>query len=399
MKQEKEVLRICLLADSFYPVIGGGEAHARLLSEKLIALGTNVFVLTQRRIKGLKKNEMVGKIPVIRVRPSGWRRFGKYFMQVPAFLYLLKHRSEFDVLFVCGIRALGPIAVIASKIIGKQCILRAESCDEVKSAHIINSVGILKTFIKPIISLRNKLLSHADGFIAISKAIRQEYMECEIPLDKIKDLPNGIDTEIYYPGDLKGKKNLRESLNLPDKIVFSYTGKLNRGKGLEMLLRAWKTIVAEYENTLLVLVGSGGNQFLSCEKELRAYSTREGIQDRIIFTGYVENVADYLRASDYFILPSESEAHPLSLLEALACGIPSVATKAGGITDIIEDKKNARLVNINDEAALRDVIISFLENPEMTVSFRKAGLATIRLRYDINFVASQYLDYFKKILS
>ena len=397
MGKNEGAIKICLLTDSFYPIVGGGEAHARLLSEKLIAAGMIVFVLTQRRLKKFKKLESIGTIPVIRVSPSGMKRFGKYFMQVPAFLYLLKHRADFDILFVCGLRALGLMAVLTAKLLGKQCVLRAESCDEMKANYIINSFGFFKSFMRSIISLRNRILFKADGFISISSAIRQEYVESGVPFNKIKDLTNGIDIGLFHPANMEEKRYLRKSLNLPNKIIFSYSGKLNRGKGLEMLLRAWRYIVNEYDNTLLVLVGSGGNQFLSCEKELRDYSTYEGIQDRIIFTGYVENVADYLRASDYFVLPSESEALSISILEALSCGIPTIATKAGGITDILEDGRNALLIDINDEAGLRKAMLAFLQHPDATIPLRAAGLETIRTRYNIELISSQYLCYFTKI--
>lgn len=82
--------RVCIVTDSFYPIVGGGETHARLLADELISDGLHVFVLTRRRNKELSKIDKIGNIPVFRVSPTGFIRFGKYLMILPALFTLLK---------------------------------------------------------------------------------------------------------------------------------------------------------------------------------------------------------------------------------------------------------------------------------------------------------------------
>ena len=87
----------------------------------------------------------------------------------------------------------------------------------------------------------------------------------------------------------------------------------------------------------LLLVGSGEGQALSVEAELRERVEREGLVARVTFAGRVDDVEDYLRASDVFAFPSVFEALGLSLIEAAACGLPAVGSRTGGIVDVIED--------------------------------------------------------------
>lgn len=390
--------RVCLLTDSFYPIIGGGEAHARLLSEQLIAEGTPVFVLTQKRMKQSPTFEMIGNIPVYRVAPKGKHRYGKYLMQLPVFLFLYRHRRDYDIVFVCGLRALGPVAVLVSRMLGKISILRSESCDEMSGGHIIDSCSFMKPLARILISRKNNYLALGDSFIAISKVIKQEYIECGIPQEKIAAIPNGIDESIYTPVTSEKKNELRMGLGIPGGTLFTYTGKLNKGKGLQLLLRVWKRVTSERKDIHLMLVGSGGNQFLSCESDLRQFVDANKLGKYVTFTGYVANVAEYLQSSDCFILPSESEAHPISLLEALACQIPVIATKAGGIVDILEDHKNGRLIDINSEDQLHEAIINYLDNPQLYRQLSQEGLQTVRQKYGITHVAFQYQSHFKKLL-
>jgi glycosyltransferase involved in cell wall biosynthesis len=399
----KSMPRICLLAETFYPIVGGGESHSRLLSEKLIESGVDLFVITRQVISNLRNYETIGKIPVYRVKPSGFKRLGKYLMTIPVFWELVKKRDEYDVIYVCGIRTLGFIAVLISILFGKKCILRLESCTEMSGGFMKQGVmegnKLLLKLIDIIIVLRNKVLRRADCFISISNVIKSELLSCNVDLRKIKDIPNGIDTNKFSPVDEGVKSMLRKKLNIPRKLIFSYSGKLDKGKGLELLLRVWKRLVTEYEGLHLVLIGSGENQFLSCEDELRQFVKKHNLEESVTFTGYVENVNEYLQCSDYFILLSESEALPISLLEALSCELPCVATRVGGIPDFIKDNDNGRLTDVGDEEGIYNIIVELLKNKELAKEMGKKGRRTEMERFGIDSVTSEYIALFSSLLN
>ena len=122
--------RVCLLTETFHPVVGGGETHARLLSRALGRLGVEVFVLTRRRTRAMEPRACVDGVSVVRVPPPGFKRFGKYLMLLPVAWKLFSLRSRYDVVYVCGLRVLGVVGVAVSKLLGKRCVLRAESVGE-----------------------------------------------------------------------------------------------------------------------------------------------------------------------------------------------------------------------------------------------------------------------------
>ena len=399
---EPSTPRICLLTDSYYPVVGGGEAHARLLCGEFHRRGVPVFVLTGHKVEDSPAFEKVDGVPVYRVPPAGYPRLGKYLMLGSSFWRLIRLRQDYDVVYVCGIRTLGLIAVLVAKLLGKRCVLRSESRGEVSGGFIWEKPDgrvnpLLKAlFIGPI-ALRNWMLRKADAFLSIAEVIRAEYEACRVPREKIISIPNGIDVARFCPVTPEAKRALRQKLGLPEGRLFAYTGKLNRGKGLEFLVRIWKDWGARHPECRLLLIGSGAMQFLSCEKELRHTVKEDGMQDAVIFAGSVSNVHEYLQAADFFVFPSESEALPLALLEALATGLPAVASDIGGCQAIVTDGREGRLAPPNDTDAWVAGLDTLVGDPAKAMAWGHAGRETVVRGFSIAHVAEEHLKLFAEI--
>ena len=394
--------RVCLLTDSYYPVVGGGEAHARLLCGEFQRLDVPVFVLTGHKVATSPAFEMVDGSAVHRVPPAGFPRLGKYLMLGSSFWRLIRLRRDYDVIYVCGIRTLGLIAVLAARLLGKACVLRSESRGEVSGGFIWEKTDgrvnlLLKLMLIGPVRLRNLILKRADAFLSIAAVIRAEYEVCGVPLNKIVDIPNGIDVMRFSPPNAEAKAELRRRLSLPDGRLFAYTGKLNRGKGLEFLTRVWKDWGKQHPDCRLLLIGSGAMQFLSCEDELREYVKVNAMESSVIFAGSVSNVQDYLKSSDYFVFPSESEALPLALLEALATGLPTVASDIGGCRDIISDGRNGRLAPPNNETAWVAGLLTLVNEPALATEWGRAGRETVVKTFSIAHVAEEHVRLFHKI--
>ena len=358
-------MKICYLISTFYPFVGGGETHARLLCAELVRQGVDTFVITRRTSTDLERETVIDGVRVFRVPPCGFKRWGKYIMLFPVFARLISMRKEYDVIIVSGLRYLSIPAIIAGGMFGKKCILRGASCGELSGAFIWDSPHlknrqVSRGIFKMIVGVRNKLLLKAEGFLGISNVIKEEYLECGVPEKKICVINNGTDTEKFKPVSDERRAELRFNLGLPDRKIFSYSGKLNKGKGLEFLLRVWKKLVARHEDIHLVLVGSGRESFLSCEQELWDFVLANELSESITFTDYVENVNEYLQASDCFVFPSENESLSNALIEALACGLPCLASNVGGIPDTVKDGFNGRLLAVGDEDAWKKLLMSFL---------------------------------------
>ena len=291
---------------------------------------------------------------------------------VPGALAALLGRAEpFDILVVRGTRVLGIPGLLAGRLAGKSVVLQPEVNGELSGEAYWWGTALdrplARTALGVAIRLRNRLLRDADAFVAMSRRIREEILAAGMPPEKVAWIPHGVDTGRFRPPAPGEAEALRASLGLPvQATIVTYTGRLLRGKGLETALQAFTTLARARPHLHLLLVGSGTGQSLSVEEALRRAVAEGGLGARVTFAGRVENVEDFLRASDVFVFPSLFEALGLSLIEAAATGLPAVGARTGGIVDVIEDGGSgflfepgdvgelaARLRALVDDAALR----------------------------------------------
>lgn len=204
--------------------------------------------------------------------------------------------------------------------------------------------------------LRRKMISYAlrnsDKVIAVSNALMERMVEIGVARDKINVIPNGIDPALFFPMD---KAECRAKLGLPvEKKVVIYIGNLVPVKGVEYLLEAIGIISEKKESPHLVIVGDGKQ-----EDYLKKKSRALGIQDKVSFVGRKAHaeIPIWLNAADVLCLPSLNEGCPNVALEAMACGRPVVASKVGGLTDIIVSTEEGILVEPeNSEDLTRGII-------------------------------------------
>lgn len=393
--------RVCLLTETFYPVVGGGETHARLLSAELNALGMPTFVLTRRSLPDLLPQECIGPTPVHRVSPANMNRWGKYAMVPFAVRVLSQLRDRYDLIYVCGFRVLGAPAVVAARALGRKCVLRAETIGELSAKYATAYSSLpapITNACRAAIVRRNVVLRRADAFVSISDPIYDEFTEHGVPAGKIHPIPNGIDPELFRPARIELKRDLRRKLGLPNGILAAYSGKLNRGKGLEHLIRAW-SIVVRNRDAHLVLIGSGSNQSLSCEDDLRRLVADLGLESGVTFTGYTQSVHEYLQACDMFVFPTENEAFGIALVEAMSCGLPAVASRVGGVPGIVDHLDNGVLVEPGDPELLAWSVIALLEQPDLRRAIGARARETACRRFSIRAVAEQHFDLFRSLCS
>lgn len=398
--------RICLVTGNFYPIIGGGEKHAFLLAREMINQGAAVTVVTRRRYRSLPKKETIAGIPVLRIGPCGFPRLGKYL--VLPFLYrtLRKLRAQFDLVYVCGLRVLGPTASLAAKRLAKKCVLRSETEGEWSGGFIWcpNPGAPPRPFYRlcfsPFIRRRNKLLlAKADAWVSISDAVRSEFIDGGVPEKLIFHLTNGIDPHEFMPATESERRALRKELQLPlNATICAYSGKLNHGKGLQFLLELWRELVISRPQIHLLLIGSGHGQAISCEPELRQMILDYNLADKVTITGYIQNVPVYLRAADCYLFPSESETLALALLEALACELPAVASNIPGVADYLKDKINGCLARPNNKTEWLEAVNFILDNPDEARKLGSMGRQTVVNDYSIASVATRHLAAFDQIL-
>lgn len=394
--------RVCLLTETYYPVIGGGETQARALAEGLVSCGLNTIVLTRRTDASMSKREELGGVVIFRLPPVGHQHLRKWGLLFTSLAMLFRLRQCYDVLFVSGFRVLGIAAVFMSKLLGKRCILKADSLGEMSGdffAAGLATIGLTRDHLlfQMGLRLRNAILKRADLFVAISSQVRAELLAQGIRPTQIRAIPNSVDTQVFQPVDTQKKRKLRSKLGMtPDETIVIYTGRLVSYKGLPLLLEVWRRIIRNGFQGRLFLVGSGGLDLHNCERLLRDDVAQHQLDAYVHFTGSVGNVHEYLQASDIFVFPTENEAFGIALIEAMACGLPTIATAVGGIKDIVRHHENGLLIPPGDFQALERALNELLHDRHLAIRLGQAAWESVHERYSLQAVLQQYLCLFRE---
>jgi L-malate glycosyltransferase len=158
------------------------------------------------------------------------------------------------------------------------------------------------------------------------------------------------------------------------------------------VIRIFAKVVQALPSTL-VMVGDGPDRGVA-QDEARSL----GIADRVQFLGRIDNVAPLLAGADLFLLPSENESFGLSALEALACGVPVVASSAGGIPEVIRDGVTGALRTVGDVAGMADAAISILGDSKRWAQMSAAAAADARARFSEGHIIGRYEDTYEDAL-
>ncbi|MEI6808379.1 MAG: glycosyltransferase family 4 protein [bacterium] len=394
---------ICFLIEGYCPIVGGTQTQTRLLADNLVARGFKVTVVTRRSEASFPAEEIVGGARVVRVAPAGDGQRKRWWMLFTVTPKLLALHREYNVIFVTGFRTIGVSAVIACMLAGKKCVLRAVSAGEMSGEFFgpgLVRMGLKTTSlpIRALLAIRNAFLKRADAFIAQSSEIARELASCGVLPERVRIIPNGVDTGIFHPVMQPDKAELRKKLNLPaDRLLVIYTGRIVTYKGLPLLLKVWKEIAELRADADLLLAGSESNDLCDCMVELREFVDKNGLRDRVRFLGSVPNVDEYLKASDVFVLPTENEVFSNSAIEAMACGLPVVCTPVGGFKDVVKHGVNGMIVEVGDHRGLSNALECLLGNAALRKSLGDAALATVQERYSKQIVALAYARLFDEL--
>lgn len=384
--------------------MGGGETQARLLAEGLVACGHSVIILTRRSDASLRTHEKYGDISVHRLSPVGSGQLKKWGLLFSSFPKLIQLRDQYDLIFVSGYRIIGLTAVLVSRFLRKRIVLKADSQGEMSGEFFrsgLHKFGASPTgfLFKRFLGFRNFILKKADAFSAISTEIASEWTASGIPSNKIHLIPNSVDTTRFSPLEPRQKLLLREQLEVPrEAFVAIYTGRLVSYKGLPLLLRVWNEIRKKDQNVLLILAGTGGLDIHNCEHELREYVRANQMEQYVRFTGAMQNVEQYLQISDVFVFPTENDAFPSSVVEAMACGLPVIATPVGAIKTIITHERNGLLIQPDHFEQLFNALHVLQFDKALGAHLGQNALQTAQSRYSAQGVTGKYVSLFQSII-
>jgi glycosyltransferase involved in cell wall biosynthesis len=393
---------VLLIIEAFLPDLTGAATQAGEVVERLCARGHPVTVLTRRNRRDMPRQEVTGRLEVRRLGPVRFRRWGKYLMLPGLTLALLRRLPRADVVLVCSFKVTGGVVVPLARLFRRPSVLRAELNGELDGGFVLDQLpegaSSGRRLAARLIGWRNRLLLGANAWIHISRVVEAEYRRCGVPDGRMARITNGIDVDRFQPADESRRAVLRRELGLPpDAHVLSYTGRLSRGKGLETLLEAFAELARTDERAHLLLVGSGAGWSISIENDLRRDVERRGLESRVTFAGHRHDVEAWLEASNLFTFLSEDESLGISLIEAQACALPVVATRVGGIPDVVEDGVTGLLIPPQDPAAAVAAIRRFLDDPAWAARVGRAGRRRVEELFAIDPVVDRYQHLFARL--
>lgn len=232
-------------------------------------------------------------------------------------------------------------------------------------------------------------LQQSDGVTAVSRFLKQATIET-FDFDEIEVIPNFI-CPLHYQRNFD--LPLRKQLASNGEKLLVHVSNFRAVKRPQDCVEITAKVREKGGNVRLIMVGDGPERS-ACEY----LAEKLGIKEFVCFVGKRENIADYLAVADIFLLPSESESFGLAALEAQACEVPVIASRIGGIPEVVNDKETGFLSDAEDTEKMSEDVLKLVNDEEMRLEFGKKARELAVSRYSATEIIPQYLRFYEKVL-
>ena len=366
-----------------YPTYGGSGALATELAMALGRRGHEVHVIsyaTPFRLRNFAEHvyfhevDLSGAYPLLEYFP--------YSLALAVKQHEVALREELDVLHVHYAVPHATAAFLAREMLAPEHDLKV-----VTTLHgtDITLVGQEKSFF----TITKFSIERSDAVTAVSTFLRDETYrafgctDCEITV-----IPNFVNLTEFRPPDGEG---CRSALGPPGAKVIMHISNFRPVKRIRDVVKTFAGIRAAMP-AVLVLVGDGPDR-----PAAEGLVEDLGLHGDVRFLGKVDAVADLLRCADLFLLPSESESFGLAALEALASGVPVIASRTGGLPEVVDDGTTGALVAVGDTDEMARRAVGLLGDPEAVRAARAAAVRSTQ-RYSADLIVPHYEALYRRVL-
>ena len=424
-------MRICLVSYKFLPIVGGAEVRAEKLAYQLQSLGHEVIVVTLRIDKLWKREEVLDGVSVVRVGGAYGKRgqlrlgrLGHFPIDIALFLTLWRLRHHYDVIHALQVTSCAAVAALFGKITHKPVVISSQNAgpSEIQLERLkhgarlmaydnLNITDSLKVDYKKWITIASDItslpktalggramlnfLKKSNAFYqALSTRAYSHLISNGFRPEQIVYIPGSVDTEKFRP-----LPDRRPDPASPERHIICVS-RLEYSKGIDVLLNAWERVMSnatEKRTDLkphLYLVGKG-----MLRPKFEYIVRKLGIQGSVEFLGLRKDVIEQLQKSWGFVLPSRWEGMSNALLEAMACGLPCVATRVSGSEDMIADGINGLLVEPEQPAQMAQSLLLMIENADLAQRLGQEARRTAIRNYELSDVVNQCVELYRLLLS
>jgi len=243
---------------------------------------------------------------------------------------------------------------------------------------------------KRAIALLNRLTSRR--VIAVSRAVKEDLIQNGVPEGKITLIYNGIDINKYR--EQARSSDLKSRLGIGANRVVGMVARLEPEKGHQYYLEAAARVLDKLGDVFFVVVGTG-----SLASGLKDTARRLGISEHVLFTGYQDDVAQFVAMMDVVVVPSLTEAFGISMIEGMCLGKPCVASAVGGLVEIAgQDGRAAFLVPPGDAEAIAGKVVFLLENPDIARTMGLRAAEEVEKRFSAEKMADEITSLYYEMM-
>jgi len=240
----------------------------------------------------------------------------------------------------------------------------------------------------------------ADRYVSKSKVITKIFERSEIPMTKVVEIPYSVDTQKFSPPEIREKKELRKELDLwEDEIIISFVGGINVRKGVHILVDAFILIEKKFQDVRLLIVGPTYKYDQKYISDIKEKIMSLNLDNKIKMTEKnVTNVDEYMKCSDIFVLPSKQEGFPISIIEAMSCGLCVVGSDIPEISETqIIDGIDGHIFREGDAIALSITLEKLLEERNNLVKLGAEARKKAVNNWSTEIVDKSYKDLYMSL--
>jgi glycosyltransferase involved in cell wall biosynthesis len=390
-----------MLTTYYHPVVGGVETHARQLARYLHDQGFPVDVVTKRVGRDGDRDAVIDDVPVHRIGPAGERSAaGKWAILPALFATLVSRARQFDVIVCIDYRGIGVAAIAVARLLHRPVIVQGEVAGVLAGADEQSTSGLPRESLAArwLRAPVRAIYRRADRVVCIGRDLEREALRAGVGRERVEYLPHGVDLTRFRPPLAGERTRLRAELGWPDTPIVLFVGRLSREKGVMDLLEAWR--LTRRGQAILVLVGPDmtGHPW-DAGGPARAYVAAHDLGAGVRFEGYASDPSRFYRAADFFVQPSHFEALGNTAIEAMASGLPVIASGVGGLADFCVDGENALVHEPRSPESLARALRTMLDDPALAAKLGAAGRRTAAERFELNGLLNRYGELIESVAS
>ena len=371
-----------------YPTYGGSGVVATELGIELAALGHQVHFISYSqpfRLSGRDEGICYHDVPV-----SSYPlfEFPPYDLALASRMAEVAEFCELDLLHVHYAIPHSVSALLARQMLAA----KGRRLPFVTTLHgtDITLVGLDRSYLP----ITRYAIQESDGVTCISNYLKEETVEHFGVTRGIEVIENFVNCDVYMPIKDEAKRaEARKRLAGPNEAILMHLSNFRPVKRVVDVVRIFAQVVREMP-AQLVLIGDGPDRSAA---EWLAHDL--GIQAKVHFMGKLERVHEVLPLADILLMPSELESFGLAALEAMACKVPSIATRVGGVPELIDDGVTGLLYPVGDIEGMSLGALGLLKDRERLNAMREAGRKTAQKRFCSSLVVPHYVRYYESVLS